>query len=45
LARGIVNYASNDLRSICGVQSEDIDDVLGFFYGDEVIHRNHMVLL
>jgi glutamate 5-kinase len=45
MARGIVNYASADLERICGVQSETIESILGFFYGAEVIHRDNLVLV
>jgi glutamate 5-kinase len=45
IARGLVNYATGDLKRIQGIQSEAIEPTLGFFYGDEVIHRNNMVLL
>jgi glutamate 5-kinase len=44
-ARGLVNYSSNDLVKICGEKSDCIEKILGFVYGDEVIHRNNMVLL
>ncbi len=45
IARGIANYAAADLQKICGHRSEDIEGILGYNYGDEVIHRNDMVLL
>ena len=45
IARGLVNYASIDLVKICGEKSDNIEKILGFAYGDEVIHRNNMVLL
>lgn len=45
IARGIVNYAAADLQKIRGHRSEDIEGILGYNYGDEVIHRNDMVLL
>lgn len=45
IARGLVNYASTDLGKICGQHSNLIEEILGFVYGDEVIHRNNMVLL
>jgi glutamate 5-kinase len=45
IARGLVNYTSADLGKICGKQSDLIEDILGFFYSEEVIHRNNMVLL
>jgi glutamate 5-kinase len=45
LARGIVNYPSTDLRRILGRQSDEIEASLGYYYGDEVVHRNNLVLL
>jgi glutamate 5-kinase len=45
LARGIVNYGGTDLQKIMGRRSEDIEALLGYNYGDEVIHRNDLVLL
>jgi glutamate 5-kinase len=45
IARGLVNYASTDLGKICGQQSDLIEEILGFIYSEEVIHRNNMVLL
>jgi glutamate 5-kinase len=45
IARGLVNYNATDLKNIFGKQSSQIETILGFAYGDEVIHRNNMVLL
>jgi glutamate 5-kinase len=45
VARGIVNYASRDLARIVGRPSDEIESILGYHFGDEVIHRNDMVLL
>jgi len=45
IARGLVSYAANDLARLCGHHSEEIESLLGFAYGDEVIHHNDMVLL
>jgi glutamate 5-kinase len=45
IARGLVNYGSVDLSRILGHRSDEIEKMLGFDYGDEVIHRNNMVLL
>jgi glutamate 5-kinase len=45
IARGIVNYGSSDLARICRCQSDQIEVVLGYTYGDEVIHRNDLVML
>lgn len=45
VARGLVNYTTTDLERICGCQSEQIETILGYAYGDEVIHRNNLVVL
>ena len=45
LACGIANYSSADIARIKGSHSDGIEAVLGYHYGDEVIHRNNMVLL
>ncbi len=44
-ARGIADYASSELRKILGHRSADIEDILGYRYGDEVIHRDNLVVL
>lgn len=45
IARGLSNYASSDLEVILGKRSDQIEGLLGYGYGEEVIHRNNMVLL
>ena len=45
LAAGITNYESTELSKIRGVHSNRIHELLGHHYGDEVIHRNNMVIL
>ena len=45
IARGIVNYDSRDLAQIVRCPSEKIEPILGYHFGDEVIHRNDLVLL
>jgi len=45
IACGIVNYSSGDILSIAGKHSDEIPGLLGYDYGDEVIHRNNMVVL
>jgi glutamate 5-kinase len=45
IARGIVNYDSSDLVQIVGCTSDKIESILGYHFGDEVIHRNDLVLL
>ena len=45
LARGITNYISADLTRILGRRSDEIEAALGYYYGDEVVHHNDLVLL
>jgi len=45
VAAGTVNYASEELARIRGLHSEKIAETLGYGYGDEVVHRDNMVLL
>jgi glutamate 5-kinase len=45
VARGLTNYSSADLKRIRGQRSENIEEILGYVYGHEVIHRDNMVLL
>lgn len=45
LAYGLVNYSSVDLARIIGHHSSTIEATLGYHYGDEVMHRNNLVLL
>jgi glutamate 5-kinase len=45
IAPGISNYGSNELARIIGRKSEEIEAILGFNFGDEVIHRNDLLIL
>ena len=45
LGRGIVNYSSRDLGKIKGHHSDEIPALLGESFGEEVIHRDNLVLL
>lgn len=45
LARGISTYSSADLTRLRGRHSDEIESLLGYDYGDEVIHRNDLVIL
>ncbi len=45
IARGIVNYSAPDLARLTRRHSEEIESLLGYNYGDEVIHRNDLALL
>jgi len=45
IARGIVNYDSRDLTRILRRSSDEIESILGYYFGDEVIHHNNMAIL
>jgi len=44
-ARGIVDYSRQELEKICGCRSSEIEKCLGYRYGDEIIHRDNLVIL
>lgn len=45
VAIGLTNYSALDLALLIGRQTSEIETILGYTAGDEIIHRNHMVLL
>ncbi|MGQ9573397.1 MAG: glutamate 5-kinase [Dehalococcoidia bacterium] len=45
IACGIAGYSSRDIEAIQGLRSERIEEVLGYQYGADVIHRDNLVLL
>ena len=45
LARGLVAYASDEIRRILRRPAREIRQVLGYSNGDEVIHRDDLVLV
>ncbi len=42
--KGVINYALAELLQIMGKKSHEIESILGYKYGDEVIHRDNLVL-
>lgn len=44
LARGLVNYADEELSRLMGKSSQDFTDVLGYMGVDEVVHRDNICL-
>jgi glutamate 5-kinase len=44
-ARGLVNYAADELRRIAGLRTERIADVLGSTPYDEVVHRDNLAVI
>ncbi len=45
VARGIVNYSSQDLVKIKGVKTSDIRKILGYNNSDEVIHCDKLAII
>jgi glutamate 5-kinase len=45
VACGVANYSAADLDRIKGCRSAEITQILGYHLGDEVIHRNNVVML
>ena len=44
-AKGICLYSAVDMQQVKGLQSDQIEDKLGFIAGDAAIHRDNLVLL
>ena len=45
LARGLVNYSSDDAQKIIGHGSDQILNILGYCHDDELVHRDNLVLV
>jgi glutamate 5-kinase len=44
IARGLVGYSSEEIGKLVGLPTRDIGRVLGYSNGDEIIHRDDLVL-
>ena len=44
-ARGITYYSHQEIAKILGLKSREIEEILGYRYGDEIIHRDNLVIL
>jgi len=44
-ARGIADYSHVEIEKILGHKSAEIEQILGYRYGDEIIHRDNLVVL
>jgi len=44
-ARGLAQYGSSEVRRIARRHSNEIEGILGFRYGESVVHRDDLVLL
>jgi glutamate 5-kinase len=45
VARGLAVYSSEDIQRLAGRPTKDISRVLGYTNGDEIIHRDDLVLV
>ncbi|MCP4069200.1 MAG: glutamate 5-kinase, partial [Phycisphaeraceae bacterium] len=45
VARGLAGYSSGDVTKLKGQATKEIDRVLGYSNGDEVIHRDDLALI
>ncbi len=43
-AKGVTNYSSSELSLIRGKKTSEIAPILGYQYGDEIVHRDNLVL-
>ena len=41
---GVTNYSAENLRVMAGCKASQIETILGYTYGDEVIHHDFMIL-
>ena len=44
-ARGLADYSHAEVERLIGHKSSEIEVILGYKYGDEVIHRDNLVIL
>ncbi|MDQ3037615.1 MAG: glutamate 5-kinase [Myxococcota bacterium] len=45
VARGLARYATRDVAKLAGARTKDIVSILGFYGGDELVHRDDLVVL
>lgn len=44
-ARGLSDYSGVEIARLAGRKSSEIEDILGYRYGDVIIHRDNLVVL
>ena len=44
VARGVTQYSAADIRRIARRRSQDIESILGYNYGDTIVHRDDLSL-
>lgn len=45
VAKGLANYSSDEIINIMGKKTSEIERTLGFTNGDEIIHRDNLVVI
>lgn len=45
IAKGLIAYSSKDAKLICGCQSKEIPNILGYSGRDEMIHRDDLAII
>ena len=45
IARGLCTYGADEVERIKGLPTREIERVLGYSNGDELIHRDNLVIL
>ena len=45
LARGMVNYSSDEIKLIKGLNTSEIESILNYKDYDEIVHANNLVLV
>ncbi len=45
VARGLTSYSSDEIKKLRGAKTGDIEKILGYKYGDEIIHRDDLVVV
>lgn len=44
MAIGLTSYSSGEIKQLMGAKTHQIEEILGYTCGDEIIHRDNMVL-
>ena len=45
IARGLINYDSDEANNIKGRRTDRIENILGYVRDHELIHRDNMVIM
>lgn len=45
LGRGLIRYDARDVKRLLGARSEEIEERVGHYTGDELVHRDDLVVL